>query len=73
MTGSTVVLVRIAMGWLGVWLLAQGFPQPLIDQMTKDPVVHDMLAGLAGQIIGASLMGSQLLWWRVAKHVGWTT
>lgn len=73
MTGSTVVLVRIALGWLGVWLLAQGLPQPLIDDLTNDPAVHDLLAGLAGQIIGASLMGVQLLWWRVAKRVGWTT
>ena len=73
MTGSMVVLVRIAMGWLGVWLVAQGLPQPLVDVLANDPAMHDLLAGLVGQIIGAALMGGQLLWWQFAKRLGWTT
>lgn len=73
MSGSVVVLVRIAMGWLGVWLVSQGLPQPLVDALANDPAMHDLLADLVGQIIGAALMGAQLLWWQVAKRLGWTT
>lgn len=73
MTGSLVVVVRILMGWLGVFLVARGLPAPLVDALANDPAMHDMLAKMVGQMIGGVLMVAQLLWWRLAKRAGWTT
>lgn len=73
MTGSLVVLVRILMGWLGVFLVAHGLPAPLVDLLANDPALHDAVAEMAGQLIGGALMVAQLIWWQLAKRLGWTT
>lgn len=73
MTGTVVVLIRIGMGWLGVWLTAQGLPAPLVDLLTNDPATHQLLADMVGQVIGGLLMLAQLAWWQIAKRMRWAT
>ena len=64
-----VVLVRILMGWGGIWLMARGIPPELAHLMTRDPAAVDLIA----QLLGAALAAVQFLWWRLAKHFGWAT
>lgn len=68
-----VVLVRIGMGWAGIWLMARGVPVDLAHLMTRDPATVDLMAQMLGEMIGGALALGQFLWWRLAKRCGWAT
>jgi hypothetical protein len=68
-----VVLLRILIGWAGVYLSSKGFPPEMIQMVTSNPEVVSALTGLIGQILGGVLAAGQIVWWRLAKRFGWNT
>jgi hypothetical protein len=68
-----VVIIRILLGWFGVYLASNGLPPELVHLLTKDPQTVDAIANLAAQIVGAMLAVGQIVWWRLAKRFGWRT
>lgn len=68
-----VVLVRIAMGWLGIWLIARGVPPQWVAQLTENAEGIDYIARTLGEGLGLTLALGQCLWWRLAKRLGWAT
>lgn len=68
-----VVIIRILLGWLGVYLASSGLPPEVVHLLTKDPQTVDAVANLVGLAVGSALALGQIIWWRLAKHFGWGT
>jgi hypothetical protein len=68
-----VVIIRILLGWIGVYLASSGLPPELVHLLTQDPQTVGAVANLAGLILGSVLAGAQIVWWRLAKRFGWRT
>ncbi|WP_273688967.1 hypothetical protein [Ketogulonicigenium vulgare] len=66
---QSIVWARIVLGWGGVWLISRGAPPEFVHAATQDPAVIDAVA----RLIGAALMGLQLVWWQIARRMGWAT
>lgn len=65
------VWVRILLGWLGVYLLAKGVPQEVVDALTNDPTTQTFLVEVVSHVVGAALMGIQIVYWQLARKFGW--
>lgn len=68
-----IVLIRILLGWLGVYLASAGVPPELVHLITRDPATAEALVSVGGMVAGSILAGAQILWWRLAKRFGWQT
>lgn len=62
-------LIRILLGWAGIWLASRGLPPEIAHALANDPAVADAIA----LVLGLLLAGVQLIWWRIAKRMGWAT
>ncbi len=69
MTGELTVLVRVILYIVAGKLSVAGLPQPLVDMITNDPGVADLVS----QALAAALALAVYLWSRFAKRVGWST
>lgn len=69
MTGEFTVLVRVILYIAAGKLSVAGLPQPVIDMITNDPGVADLVS----QAMAAMLALVVYLWSRIAKRVGWST
>lgn len=57
--------IRIALYYLAGRLAAAGLPPQAVDIVGNDPIVLEV-ASLA-------VVGVVMLWWRLAKRMGWST
>lgn len=62
-------LVRIGLYILAGWLSAHGLPPQAQAVLTTDPAMIE----LTTQLVAAAVAGVSLIWWRVAKRLGWST
>ena len=69
MMGELTVFVRILMYVAAGYLLNAGLPPTLVDMITSDPGMADLVS----QAISALLALLVYLWSRLAKRMGWTT
>lgn len=69
MMGELTVFVRILMFIGAGYLLNAGLPPALVDIITTDPGMADLVS----QAITALLALVVYLWSRLAKRMGWTT
>lgn len=65
--------IRIGLYLLGAWFAARGVPAPVVEVITTDPGLAATVTEVAGQILGAVIVGVSVIWWRLAKRLGWAT
>lgn len=62
-------LVRIAMYFIAGWLQAKGLPEGVASMIANDPGIADLVANILAAVVAVTA----LLWWRIAKRMGWKT
>lgn len=62
-------LIRIFLYLFAGWLSSHGLPPEAARILTEDPAMLE----LATQAVAALIALVTMLWWRVAKKLGWST
>lgn len=66
---SAAPLIRIALYLIAGWLKGRGLPEPIADFLSSDPTTISLVTDL----LAAAVAGVALLWWRLARRLGWAT
>lgn len=69
MMGELQPLIRIALYIAAGYLANAGLPVELVQLISTDPSIADLLGQAAAGLIALLTMA----WWRIAKRMGWRT
>lgn len=68
MDSPLIPYIRILLGYLGVFLASRGVDDGIVDLISNDPALAELILGVAGGF----LILVQIVWWKLAQAMNWS-